>query len=128
MTTTQIRILECVRQGFNSRKSIAEKTGMVKGFAKAMGAVTKGKPGKGTLVGDGLLKATKGEEGWEYELTAKGKGLLSKESRDDIKGSLTVREVNRKPAKAKAKAKGKGKAKKAKAKAKKAKATEATAA
>lgn len=113
LSTVQTRILNAVSKGFNTRKAIADETGMKKGFAAVMGAVSKGKCGKGTLVGDGLLKADKGEGGeWVYTITASGKKALAQVGKPEIAASMEVRCVVRKPAKKAAK-KGKKAAKKA---------------
>ena len=63
-----------------TRSEMAEKTGIAKGWAKLLGAVTKGDAEAGTLEGDGLVRSEKveGEAGLRYTITAAGRKLLDK--------------------------------------------------
>jgi hypothetical protein len=61
-----------------TRAQLAEKTGIVKGWAKMLGAVTQGDAAEGTLEGDGLVTSddVEGIRGLVYTITAKGKKAL----------------------------------------------------
>lgn len=64
-----------------TRAELAERTGINKGWAKMLGAVTKGDAASGTLEGDGYVRsepAAEGERGIRYYITAKGKKALGK--------------------------------------------------
>lgn len=64
-----------------TRTDLGDRTGIKKGWAKLMGAVTKGTPAEGTLEGDGYVRsqpADEGERGIRYYITKKGKSILGK--------------------------------------------------
>jgi chromosome segregation and condensation protein ScpB len=64
-----------------TRAQLAEKTGIQKGWAKLLGAPSKGKPVKGTLEGDGYVESREPQEdegrSMVYNITHKGKQALN---------------------------------------------------
>jgi DNA-binding MarR family transcriptional regulator len=81
---SQIKILETLVSGRRmSRKDIAEKTGIQKGYSKLLGAQEN--PSETALEPLGYVKSeepNEGERGLQYTITAKGKVALEKAKKE----------------------------------------------
>lgn len=82
LSTNKRLILETLNRNSNglTRAQLAEKTEITKGWAKYLGAATKGDPEAGTLEGDGLVKSQdiEGTRGMVYTITAAGRKAVGK--------------------------------------------------
>lgn len=86
LTGNERKVLEVLAKSKRalSRNELSEATGIVKGWAKMLGAATKAEEqgfGDQTLEGRGLVESEKpeeGERGFRYSITPKGRALLLK--------------------------------------------------
>lgn len=79
VTGTQTAVLRCLIGGPKSRAEIKAVCNISKGLAKVVGAGTSETPDAGTLLGKGLVKCGKMEDGaMTFALTAAGRKVLTK--------------------------------------------------
>lgn len=81
LSSVQARTLRALKGTSKSktltRKQLAAKTGKKKGWARLLGAASKGKPAKGTMEGNGLVASVREGRTFSYFITPAGTKALA---------------------------------------------------